>query len=65
MAKQRPMPRIRASTRVSVSIPNEPYGVLQKIAAGKKVSIAWVVRDAVEKYIEDQAPLFKATEPGS
>lgn len=29
--------------------------MLEQIAARKKVSLAWVVRDAVEKYIADYA----------
>jgi hypothetical protein len=32
--------------------------VLGDLAAQKKVSIGWVVREAVEKYLGDQFPLF-------
>ncbi|MFA5924689.1 MAG: ribbon-helix-helix domain-containing protein [Methylococcaceae bacterium] len=46
------------STRASVSFPCELYGTIEQIAAGKKVSVAWVVRDAVEKYVAEQWPLF-------
>ena len=31
---------------------------LQEIAKQKKVSVAWVIRDAAEKYIAEQWPLF-------
>ena len=37
--------------RASISFPQEDYITLVKIAVDKKVSIAWVVREAVEKYI--------------
>lgn len=46
------------STRASVSFPPEVYGELEKLAAAKKVSLAWVVREAAEKYVEDQWPLL-------
>lgn len=45
-------------TRTSASLPPEIYQTLQDIAKQKKVSIAWVIRDAAEKYIADQYPLF-------
>jgi hypothetical protein len=44
--------------RTSVSFPPEVYRVLSDLAAQKKVSIGWVVREAVEKYLGDQFPLF-------
>ncbi len=44
--------------RTSVSFPPEVYQVLGDLAAKKKVSIGWVVREAVEKYLGDQFPLF-------
>lgn len=37
--------------RASISFPPEHYSLLEKIAEQRKVSIAWVVRDAVEKYV--------------
>ena len=36
------------SVRVSVSLPPEIYSTLQDIAKQKKVSVAWVIRDAAE-----------------
>ncbi|MFZ5863225.1 MAG: CopG family transcriptional regulator [Nitrospirota bacterium] len=47
--------------RTSVSFPPELYRTLEGIAKRKKVSLAWVVRDAAEKYVADQWPLFKNT----
>lgn len=38
--------------RLSISIPAEDKVALEKIAAEKKVSLAWVLRDAVSKYLE-------------
>jgi len=34
------------------------YETLEVIAKEKKVSLAWVVREAAEKYIADKWPLF-------
>lgn len=47
------------TTRASVSFPSDVYQELERIAAAKKVSLAWVVRDAAEKYVADQWPLFE------
>lgn len=40
-----------ASVRASISFPPDLYGTLEEIAKQKKVSLAWVVRDAAEKYV--------------
>lgn len=48
-----------ASVRASISFPPELYRTLEDIAKRKKVSLAWVVRDAAEKYVADQWPLFR------
>lgn len=47
--------------RASASLPPELYSTLQEIAKQKKVSVAWVIRDATEKYIAEQWPLFART----
>ncbi len=44
--------------RVSVSFPPELYETLETVARQKKVSVAWVVRDAAERYVAEQWPLF-------
>jgi len=44
--------------RASVSFPPDLYATLERIAKEKKVSVAWVVREAAEKYVGDQWPLF-------
>lgn len=43
-----------ASVRASISFPPDIYEVLEQLARNKKVSLAWVVRDAVERYIAEQ-----------
>jgi predicted transcriptional regulator len=45
-------------TRASVSLPTGIYQELERLATAKKVSLAWVMRDAAEKYVADQWPLF-------
>jgi predicted DNA-binding protein len=46
------------SPRVSVTFSRELYQTLADLAKKKKVSVAWVVREAAEKYVADQWPLF-------
>jgi predicted DNA-binding protein len=47
------------AVRASISFPPEVYETLEGIAKEKKVSLAWVVREAAEKYIADKWPLFQ------
>ncbi len=48
-----------ASVRASVSFPPQLYRTLEEIAKQKKVSLAWVVRDAAEQYVAEKWPLFR------
>ena len=48
----------KAALRASVGFPPDLYRTLEKMAKQKKVSLAWLVRDAAEKYVADQWPLF-------
>jgi metal-responsive CopG/Arc/MetJ family transcriptional regulator len=41
------------AVRASISFPPDLYEMLEKLAKQKKVSLAWVVRDAAEKYVGD------------
>jgi len=50
------------SVRASISFPTDTYRTLEKIAAQKKVSLAWVVREAAELYIAGKTPLFASHE---
>jgi hypothetical protein len=40
-----------APVRATISFPAGVYEILGRIARQKKVSLAWVVRDAAEQYI--------------
>lgn len=53
-------PRVESESavRASISFPPDLYRTLEEIAKQKKVSLAWVVRDAAEKYVGDKWPLF-------
>jgi hypothetical protein len=57
-AKNTPTP-VPSAVRATISFPPDVYETLEVIAKEKKVSLAWVVRDAAERYIADKWPLFK------
>lgn len=42
--------------RASVSLSPAIYNLLQDIANQKKVSVAWVIRDATDKYVAAHLP---------
>ena len=48
-----------ARVRVTISLPSDMHGTLEQIAKDKKVSLAWVVREAVDTYLGEKWPLFK------
>jgi metal-responsive CopG/Arc/MetJ family transcriptional regulator len=50
-----------AAVRTSISFPADVYETLDTIAKQKKVSLAWVVREAAEQYIGERWPLFGGT----
>jgi metal-responsive CopG/Arc/MetJ family transcriptional regulator len=45
---KKPMDKVRSS----ISFPQEIYTTLEEVAYEKRVSLAWVVRDAVEFYLK-------------
>jgi predicted DNA-binding protein len=47
------------TTRASVTFPPDIYQSLEALARQKKVSVAWVVREAAEKYLAEQWPLLE------
>ena len=55
MMKMESTPAVRAS----ISFPPGLYETLEEIAKKKKVSLAWVVRDAAEKYVTENGPLLR------
>lgn len=48
----------RSTSRVSVSFTAQQYDELVDQAKKKRVSMAWVVRDAVDQYLRAENPLF-------
>jgi predicted transcriptional regulator len=54
----------RIMPRVSVTLPPDVHRTLEQIAREKKVSLAWVVREAAEQYIANKWPLFNQERRG-
>ena len=48
-----------ARVRITISFPPDMHDTLEQIASEKKVSLAWVVREAVDTYLGEKWPLFK------
>ena len=44
----------KAAIRASITFPPDLYKTLEELALQKKVSLAWVVREAADKYVEGQ-----------
>lgn len=55
---KKPVPNL--DYRVSVSLTEDQHEFLSALAERKRVSLAWVVRDAVERLIAHESPLFIA-----
>lgn len=53
----------KRTTRITVTLPPDNYALLVRIARSKKVSASWVVRDAVDKYLAADIPLFQQAHP--
>lgn len=66
MAKRnhKPAEKNTEPVRVSVTFDERDYAELQSIAEEKRVSTAWVVRDAVASYLGARSPLFKRDSGG-
>lgn len=45
------------TVRASVSFPEDQYAELERIALDQRVSLAWVVREAVQSYLVTRQPL--------
>ena len=45
--------------RATITFPSELYATLGEIAKQKKVSLAWVIRDAAEQYLAEKWPLLR------
>ena len=49
---------------MSVTLPPDHYREMQQVAAKKKVSMAWVIRDAVDRYLAEQNAPISGPEAG-
>ena len=50
------------TVRASVSFPEDQYAELERIALRQRVSLAWVVREAVQTYLVKRWPLLEQAE---
>lgn len=59
--RQETVPRaaIADTVRASITFPHELYERLEELARNKKVSLAWIVRDAAEMYVTKQAKVLQ------
>lgn len=55
--------RARKTVRTSVTLPRELYESLGLLAKDKRVTVAWIIRDASEKYVGEAWPLFRMARP--
>ncbi len=51
---QRPISDSEQTVRISISISKTAYLELENISYEKKVSLAWVVRESIEKYLKEK-----------
>lgn len=54
--------RPQTGTRITVTVPPDHYAQVCRMAKSMKVSNTWIIRDAVEKYIQADTPLFAGRE---
>jgi len=55
----------KPTVRTTVSVPRQDYYELEVLAERKKVSVAWVVREAIDRYLHSEMPLFRGLEDDS
>jgi predicted DNA-binding protein len=53
-----------SSVRATITFPPDVYETLEELAKQKKVSLAWVVREASEKYIAEQKQAVRKQRQG-
>jgi metal-responsive CopG/Arc/MetJ family transcriptional regulator len=63
MGKRKPDDDGPGMVRRSVSLPADECAELERIANEKRVSVSWVVRDAVSQYLASRTPLFHQNVP--
>jgi len=54
----------RNTLRASVTFPRDLYGDVERIAKEKKVSVAWIVREATELYVAGHATVGRPSGKG-
>ncbi len=54
-----------ATVRTTVTIPKNDYEEIERIAREKRVSVAWVVREAVADYLVEEFEVPKTTGRGA
>jgi hypothetical protein len=52
------------TSRTTITIPQDDHALLVRLAETKHVSLAWVIRDAIRTYLDQQTPLFTAASRG-
>ena len=57
-SKRRESDSTGGNIRASISVPEQQYSGLEKIAAENKVSLAWVIRDAIDGYLKSKRPVL-------
>jgi predicted DNA-binding protein len=57
--------KLQRQPRASITFPPRLYRTLETLAKEKKVSIAWIVREAAEKYVTDLSLQFEKTKGSS
>jgi metal-responsive CopG/Arc/MetJ family transcriptional regulator len=55
-------PPAERTVRASISFPEDEYAELERIAQHQRVSLAWVVREAVHSYLVARWPLLDEAE---
>lgn len=50
--------------RASISFPGDTYRAIESLAREKKVSVAWIVRRAVDQYLGAEWPLLYSEAAG-
>jgi len=50
------------TVRASVSFPEDQYVELERIAQKQRVSLAWIVREAVQAYLVTRWPLLEGAD---
>lgn len=57
-SKRREVNGTERTVRASISFSEQQYQLLEQIADENKVSLAWVVRDAIDNYLKSKWPLL-------